>query len=350
MRHLQKVLLLSLVVLLCSCVTQTEVAVKDNSIIGNKNVHFIIEDDFYEDELGAGDILVQAFQEHGFSAELKQVGDVTIEGQSSGSGFVVADGYWLTNHHVIENMKTVTVSVNGHDYPAKVVAKDAGLDLALLKASTGNLPPFKLAHPKMGQEVYAIGFPLTDLLGEQARVTTGIVSSMHGYQGTTQDIQISAPIQPGNSGGPVVTNDWELIGVAVSSASTVSNTNRLGVIPQGLNFAVSGNHVKGFLLQNNVPLSSGEYVNNLEQAVASTGFIWSGSKASQKRIYFLDLGYKYYWDLGPHITNINSQIFDAKTGEVVFQSKTKSMRTMGVKLPLKEAVKDMLQGLGLIQK
>ncbi len=341
---LKKLLLMCSLLMLISC-AKTEVSIMDNTAVGHRNIHVVFTDDDFDDPLGVGEYLVEGFLEHGVSAS-KHDNDNANKQKGSGSGFVVANGYWITNHHVVDELNSLKVSVTGAEYPVELVASDKTLDLALLRGSTGGLKPFQISEAKVGQEVFAIGYPLPDILGSKARITSGLVSSMQGLQGDSDNIQISAPIQPGNSGGPVVSKDWKVVGVAVSTASTVNLASRTGTIPQGLNFAVSPNHLKGFLMQNGVN-PEGPYVSSMDEAIASSALVWSGKVTNQKRTYYAQYKYVYYWDLGDHIQKLQIKLIDAFTGKVVLTSKTES-RGLGVKIPAKQAAEDVLTRLGLV--
>ena len=151
--------------------------------------------------------------------------------QGSGSGFVVsADGYILTNNHVVEGAEQVTVRLlDRREFKAKVIGSDPNTDVAVLKIDATNLPPMALGNSddaRVGEWVLAIGNPLGE--GLTFTVTSGIVSAkgraLPGLQargqGSIQDfIQTDAAINPGNSGGPLVSVRGEVIGINSAIAS-----------------------------------------------------------------------------------------------------------------------------------
>jgi serine protease Do len=151
--------------------------------------------------------------------------------QGSGSGFVVsADGYVLTNNHVVEGAEQVTVRLlDRREFKAKVIGTDPNTDVAVLKIDAKNLPPMALGNSddaRVGEWVLAIGNPLGE--GLTFTVTSGIVSAkgraLNGLpragQGSIQDfIQTDAAINPGNSGGPLVSVRGEVIGINSAIAS-----------------------------------------------------------------------------------------------------------------------------------
>jgi S1-C subfamily serine protease len=100
-------------------------------------------------------------------------------------------------------------------------------------------------HP--GESVIVVGFPLTGLLTSDPIVTTGIISALAGPRDDRHLLQISAPIQPGNSGGPLLDQSGRIIGVIVSSLSTLKLAKATGAIPENINFAVNGDNAQVFL-------------------------------------------------------------------------------------------------------
>jgi S1-C subfamily serine protease len=159
----------------------------------------------------------------------------TQQGRAVGTGFVVrSDGYILTNHHVVANASSVSVTLpNGDAHPATIVAQDEEHDLAVLKIDADGLPALTLGDSndvQIGETVVAIGFAL-DLSGGPT-VTSGIVSSLDrsvNVQDTTGPrsyrdlLQTDAALNHGNSGGPLVTLDGRVIGVNVAGGDGVEN-------------------------------------------------------------------------------------------------------------------------------
>ncbi len=142
----------------------------------------------------------------------------------SGSGFALSNGYIATNYHVIDGAKTINVQgINGDftiSYNAEVIASDKFNDLALIKIKDsrfngfGNIPySVKTRISDVGEEVYVLGYPMTSTMGDEIKLTTGVISSKTGFQGDVSLYQISAPIQPGNSGGPLFDSRGDVIGI-----------------------------------------------------------------------------------------------------------------------------------------
>lgn len=144
---------------------------------------------------------------------------------SSGTGFAINNnGYILTNNHVIENAKTITIrGVNGefnNPYNAEIFLRDKNNDLAILRIKDDRIqtfgnPPysFKTVLSDVGETVYALGYPLRATMGDEIKLTNGIISSKSGFQGDITNYQISVPVQPGNSGGPLLDSKGNVIGV-----------------------------------------------------------------------------------------------------------------------------------------
>ncbi len=152
----------------------------------------------------------------------------------SGTGFALKNGYVVTNHHVIEGAKTITIQgVKGNfnsEYTAEVVASDQNNDLAILKITDssftgfGTLPYTITSNTSdVGEDIFVLGYPLTSTMGDEIKLTTGVISSKTGFQGDVSMYQISAPIQPGNSGGPLFNKKGNVIGVVSAKHAGAEN-------------------------------------------------------------------------------------------------------------------------------
>lgn len=154
---------------------------------------------------------------------------VSNEEESSGTGFVVAaDGLVGTCAHVVEGAKRIEVHLGGQTYPATVIAVDPRSDVALIKINGSGLPTLALTDSdavQLAEAVRAIGYPLSDVLGTDVKVTTGTVAGVIQSKDRGKQIQIDAAINPGNSGGPVVNAAGQVVGVASAKLSGSSVTS-----------------------------------------------------------------------------------------------------------------------------
>lgn len=171
---------------------------------------------------------------------------------SSGTAFQIAPNLVLTNHHVIDGCTSLTVGSEAH--AASVVASDSSADLALLNVPIrGSVIPRLRDNTQvvLGESITVAGFPLGSMLGS-LNVTTGAVSAEGGPRGQTQLFQMTAPIQPGSSGGPVLDERGQLIGVVVSKMNDNYAMRASGSVPQNVNFAIKPSVVARFLDRQNV--------------------------------------------------------------------------------------------------
>ena len=179
------------------------------------------------------------------------------EHHGTGTGFVVnANGYLITCAHVVTDAIKVEATLGGQKYPATVLARDDQHDLALLKIAAQNLPTVPLADSEtgqVGQEVRAVGFPMSTVLGENVKVTRGTISGINTKEGQ-KIFQVDAPINPGNSGGPLVTESGMVLGVtnaklageAVSNVGFAVPSNEAGrlLTSKGVTYQTRGNTAK----------------------------------------------------------------------------------------------------------
>ncbi len=186
----------------------------------------------------------------------------TAQVDSTGSGFRVARGAIVTNHHVIDGCSRLRV--NG--VAAQERGSDARSDLALLGATLpGPNAILRAQRAAVGEPLSVAGYPLRGLLSG-FNMTTGNLSSLSGIGGDTRLVQITAPVQPGNSGGPVLDSAGNLMGVVVSKLDAIKAAKITGDIPQNVNFAINANVLRSFLDANSVEYDTA----NSDKALATT--------------------------------------------------------------------------------
>ena len=185
-----------------------------------------------------------------------QTGGGSTRMVASGTGFVVARGRALTNAHVVEQCAGVRVRApGGADLPARVIVADRERDLALIEVPESAGPPLPFRRDqnlRRGEGVVTYGFPLAGLLSSGPTLTTGEISALAGLADNQRQFQISAPVQPGNSGGPLLDRGGTVVGVVTSKLNAQRIAQRTGDIPQNVNFAVKGSEAIEFLRRNRV--------------------------------------------------------------------------------------------------
>lgn len=178
---------------------------------------------------------------------------------TSGSGFFVsASGHILTNDHVAGNCRRIGVRALGRsEMPATLLGRDKINDLALLQlnGSYKSFATFRAQPVNVGEKIYAFGFPLTGLLSSDGNASEGLISAVSGLDNDSRHLQISAPVQPGNSGGPVYDSFGRVVGVVVSKLNASAIMRATGDIPQNINFAIKQTVAATFLESHGVRVS-----------------------------------------------------------------------------------------------
>ena len=181
----------------------------------------------------------------------------------TGTAFLVAPDLLVTNRHVIQSCATVDVYTPEGKRPAQVQAAEAAVDLALLRVPGLRGTPVRMRSPRtirLGETVFVFGFPLSGSLTSGGNFTSGLVSGLRGLHDAPGDIQITAPVQPGNSGGPLLDASGQVIGVVKAKLDAMKAAKAIGDIPQNVNFAISAPILGDFLVRQRVGFANG-YVN-----------------------------------------------------------------------------------------
>jgi S1-C subfamily serine protease len=179
------------------------------------------------------------------------------EAIGTGTGFLLStSGYIATNHHVIDEATRIEVRVPGRTQPvaANVVVQDLDADLAIIKVTgvAGSPTAIAFADPaqvRVGQDAFTLGYPLGDIMGSTVRLSTGTIDALFGIEDDPRVYQISNPIQPGNSGGPLFNKEGQLVGVVVAQLDARVLYERAGIIPQNINFAVKASMLRDLVAQ-----------------------------------------------------------------------------------------------------
>ena len=166
---------------------------------------------------------------------------------SAGTGFfVTSDGYFVTCFHVVVGSGAINLrNLKGETIAARLVAADRANDIALLKAE-GTFKPLPIgasADVRRGAAILTMGFPNVNLQGIEPKVTDGIINSFSGAGNDPRVFQISAPIQTGNSGGPLVDMTGNVIGIVASKLDAQAIARQTGDIPQNVNYAIKSQYL-----------------------------------------------------------------------------------------------------------
>jgi S1-C subfamily serine protease len=173
---------------------------------------------------------------------------------ATGSGVAIAaGGEVLTNAHVVEACQSIKLTFgDGSSEPGEVVARDQRNDLALLrikrKFDPARVAVFRDGPPlRPGDPIVVLGYPLSGVLATGPNLTVGNISALAGLGDDTRYLQISAPVQPGNSGGPLLDTSGHLVGIVTAKLNAVNVARAIGDIPQNVNFALKAQLVREFL-------------------------------------------------------------------------------------------------------
>ena len=193
---------------------------------------------------------------------------------SKGTGFAISSNLIITNSHVVGFSKTAKVQIGNNNIEASAIINEPNLDLAVLKTST-NLPySFTLSdNIEKGEQIFVLGYPYTDVMGEECKIMDGIVNSNTGMYNSALMFQFSADIQSGNSGSPIFDNDFNVVGIASSKLSDLYTLSDGGFVVPSVNYAVRSDFLKYLIKDFGEDTST--KVNSLENAEKSVFLITS---------------------------------------------------------------------------
>jgi S1-C subfamily serine protease len=170
--------------------------------------------------------------------------------RATGTGFfVTADGVLVTSAHVVKGAKRISIRKGSQAFEAEVIRADRANDIAILKTQ-GNFQPLPIASSKgtkLGESVFTVGFPNTQLQGLEPKLTRGEVNSLAGIQDDLRFFQVSVPVQPGNSGGPLLNSQGEVIGIITARLDDRTTLEATGSLPQNVNYALKSSFLEAAL-------------------------------------------------------------------------------------------------------
>jgi serine protease Do len=182
----------------------------------------------------------------------------------TGTAFIVAkSGQLITNAHVVKDCKTLAVEQPGVSglIAANVLAQDRTNDLALIQAATpfpnSSIPKFR-QHVRLGEDVFVFGYPLTGIVASSGNFTRGSVTALAGLGDDTGKLQLTAAVQAGNSGGPVLDQTGAVVGVVVAKLDPFVLAKATGSLPDQINFAIKASTAVSFLETNGIEVSDAD--------------------------------------------------------------------------------------------
>ena len=188
-----------------------------------------------------------------------------IAERSSGSGFIVGPQSVVTNFHVVDGCKTLAVRRDTTTYPAALRGSSERDDLAIVRveANLAGAPTIRNSAA-LGEDVMVAGHPLSGLLSSDLIVASGQVNSLAGLRNDPSLLQISAPVQPGNSGGPLIDRAGAIVGVVVSKLNVERLAKLTGDVAQNVNFAIKPEVLRLFLDANRVTYKTASTAKRLD--------------------------------------------------------------------------------------
>jgi uncharacterized protein len=159
----------------------------------------------------------------------------------TGTGFFVTDdGCLLTSYHVVENAARIAVRTKAGTFPATLLKADKANDVALLKVAGkfSALPVATSRGVKPDEPVFTIGFPNIEVHGFDVKLARGKISGLSGMQDDPREFQISVPVRPGNSGGPLVNGCGNVVGLVEAQLADIASPDNTNSLPQSVNYAM----------------------------------------------------------------------------------------------------------------
>lgn len=329
---MKKIILLFVFPFIVSCASMNSVV----NIKASKNMQFYV---LGIDQLGLNSVIIDYIENRGYKAQsildIKSIqrqsaAENSTNKMSTGTGFFISEEFIVTCSHVVNGARTITIFKNGVKNNAQIVIDNPDLDFALLKTDDYKSQKYfiasKFLNENIGNKLLTLGFPLPNILGSDIRVTDGIVSSKTGINSNPIYFQMSTPIQPGNSGGPIINENFEVIGMVSSKISDIYAMENTGTIPQNVNFGVKSDYILPIIEE--YAVSKRSNVSNLNDAIEATVQVIVNDNntpvVQQNMIitdeYIIKYGYNSFWDLFTRLGYMNINIYNINTGELVAQA------------------------------
>ncbi|HEY7986743.1 MAG TPA: serine protease [Methylophilaceae bacterium] len=237
--------------------------------IEEKNPHQIHNDSNKKIE----DYVCQAASNYDTSKNNSNTGDKEEESISTGTAWQISRTQLVTANHVVSHADSIVLMINANDIrKADVIMRDPANDIAILQIQGAPLttPPLKLAskQARLGSKIAVLGFPLPDVLGAKVQATSGEISGLGGIRNDPRFYQISAAIQSGNSGSPLLNQNGEVIGVVSSKLNDANMLKERGELPQNVNFAVKQSYLQPLIESAGIVLDTpSKKINRIEDAI-----------------------------------------------------------------------------------
>lgn len=221
------------------------------------------------------------FAFHDLSSELPKLVDPALKstletwnsgnkapGSANGSAFAISSAHLVTSNHVVQSCAGIQVRHGRDSFPAKVEGFDELDDLAILKVEGAELKGIASLRLEtklgLGEEIFAMGYPLAGVLSSEVKMTSGMINSLAGIGGDVRHVQISAAIQPGSSGGPLLDHKAQVIGIITAKLNSLAIARDTGDLPENINFAIRADTLAAFVARHNLPLPHHDQGANLD--------------------------------------------------------------------------------------
>ena len=203
------------------------------------------------EQIAAAQVISASFKPRPYvPSAIAQVAEQPRTASATGTGFLVSpEGHVITADHVIAEGKQIRVRTKGGEYPARVLRRDPANDLAVLKieGTFAALHVLGSGRLRPADRVSTVGFPNPGLQGLAPKFSSGEIAALSGPGDDPRFIQISVPVQPGNSGGPLVNAAGSVVGVVTGKLDSIKTLKVTGQIPENVNYAIKGTILLGLL-------------------------------------------------------------------------------------------------------